>query len=79
MLKEPGWDGNAVRDRLDVLDMLERIAQLVEKLVGIMKSDDVACAKEHAMANAPQTIRAMIVDVSAAPPWGAADRWLVVQ
>lgn len=64
MLKEPGWDGNAVRNRLDVLDMLERIAQLVEKLVGIMTVENPACTKEHVMVTGPRRIRAMIADVS---------------
>lgn len=65
MLQEQGWDGNTVRNRLDVLDMLEKIAHLVEKIVGTMTLDNAAHTKEHAMINAPGRIRAMIVDVSA--------------
>jgi hypothetical protein len=65
MLKEPGWDGAAVRNRLDVLDMLERIAQLVETLVGILTLKDTARVQEQVMISAPRRIRAMIVDVAA--------------
>lgn len=65
LLKEPGWDGNSIRSQVDVLDMLERIAQLVESFVGAMTWDDAMRAKEHAIVSAPRRIRAMIVDVSA--------------
>ncbi|KAH8895487.1 HET-domain-containing protein [Thozetella sp. PMI_491] len=63
-LRAPGWDAGAARRRVDVLEMLDRIIQRVERLIGMWNIDHLS-HEESAIVSAPRRIRGIREELSA--------------